>query len=74
MFIVALESGVAQGMQLVSLTFLHSVFAEIPAGHHIERNSVTDWTLWEEKGNVEWQAQRIDYWNNSCASLLILLF
>lgn len=42
---MALKPGVALGIALVSLISLHSLFAQIPFGHHIEGDSVTDWTL-----------------------------
>lgn len=52
---MALEPGVALGIAPVSLTSLHSLFTQILAGHHIEGDSVTDWTSCKEKGNMSGQ-------------------
>lgn len=52
---MALEPGVVLGIAPVSLTSLHSLFTQILAGHHIEGDSVTDWTSCKEKGNMSGQ-------------------
>lgn len=52
---MALEPGVALDIAPVSLASLHSLFTQILAGHHIEGDSVTDWTSWKEKGNLNGQ-------------------